>query len=217
MLLSSGMNNSLGRRKYIHQFKETARQDPYRQKSKPRGTPRCPSCGSFSIQGRWLSSSQIKGFHSSELLTLELKCPACKQLEDRYAMGVVELRGESWKTKKDLIMNTIRNTEGIARYRNDQERVLWINEWENVTKIYVALPELARHIGRELERSFHGSAEYERSTEEPYLRVRWWSDLRHIKHSPGSFLNLKDKSILLDQDERTVHRSKAFRGRSRSK
>ena len=106
----------------------------------------------------------------------ELKCPACRQLEDHFAMGVVELHGELWKTKRDLVLNTIYNTEGVARFRNDQERILWLHESEPVTKVYVSLPELARQVGRQLQKSFHGKTMYHRSTEEPFLRVIWNSD-----------------------------------------
>ncbi len=167
------MRSPIARRKQSHPFKEPARSDPYRSQSKPRGIPCCPKCKSVSIRGRWLSPTQVKALRTPVLSTGKLKCPACRQLDDRFAMGVVELQGSSWEAKKYDVMNTIQHTEEIARYRNDQERVLWSQKNDTVTKIYVSLPELARHIGRELVRSFKGKVEYKRSTEEPFLRVKW--------------------------------------------
>lgn len=199
------MNNPNVRRPNVHQFKESARQDPYRSQSKPRGTPQCPVCESVSIQGRWVSSRQMRTLSPSVLVTGELKCPACRQLEDRFASGVIELTGENWKKNKEMVMNTINNTQEIARNRNDQERVLWIKDTGEVTKVYVSLPELARQIGRELERSFQGKSEYKQSTSEPYLRVRWHSDLPHMKHRPGAPFPLK---------EQPQPKSKSFRTRS---
>lgn len=200
------MRSPPGKRKQVHPFKETARNDPYRSQEKPLGTPRCPECKSINIRGRWLSPTHVKALRTPGLATRKLKCPACRQLNDRFAMGVIELHGRTWESKKDEVMNTIQNAEEIARNRNDQERVLWTQRKDNITKIYVSLPELARHIGRVLERSFKGKVEYKRSTEEPYLRVRWQSDLPHMKHRPGS--------VFLDEIE-PVHKSKSFRSRSR--
>ena len=198
LLHSVHMNPLRSKRVYTHQFKETARKDPYRSKSKPDGQPSCPVCKSVSVNGRWLSLKQYKTLHAAAPVEGDLKCPACKQLEDHFALGVIELHGKSWKAKKKDVMHTLRNTEKIARSRNDQERVLWISESEEVTKVYVSLPELARSIGHELGTSFQGEVAYRRSTEEPYLRVRWNSD-----------------STLGEEEPPASHKSKSFRSRSR--
>ena len=187
------MKNIIPKRTYTHQYKETARHDPYRSQCKPQGIPLCPVCKAVNYQGRWVASASAKALRPSVLITGELECPACKQQQDRFALGVVELHGENWKAKKDLVLNTIRRTEEIARNRNDQERVLWTKNLKNTLKVYVSLPDLARQIGRELEKSFQGISEYEHSTEEPYLRVRWWSDLPHMKHRPDSLIPRKKK------------------------
>lgn len=208
-------------RKQFHPFKETGRADPNRSDSKAPGTPCCPVCRSVSVRGRWQPApSKLSPLLSSPprgKVADELKCPACRQLEQRFALGVVEIRGKRWKEKSELVNNTVRNTEKSARSRNDQERVLWIKESVGVTKIYVTLPELARRIGRELEKSFQGVAEYAHSSEESYLRVRWWSDVPHVAHQLGAPLRFKRPSKALSplQLELAEHRSKAFRGRSR--
>lgn len=117
-------------------------------------------------------------------------------------MGVVELHGETLKEKKQNILETIANTENIARSRNDQERILWTRTYRGVTKVYVTLPELARHIGRELQKSFKGKTEYHRSTEEPYLRVIWRTESRSALGTPRI-------------GRRKLNRSRAWRGRGR--
>ena len=217
LALHFGMANPNLRRKQVHQFKETGRTDPNRSQSKTAGITRCPVCGSMAVRGRWLPAPQAKSKKPVFLVTSEQKCPACKQLEQRFALGVVELHGAHWKAKMELVNNTIRNTEKIARSRNDQERILWTKDLGDVTKVYVTLPELARRIGRELEKSFQGVAEYEHSTEEPYLRVRWWSNLPHMAHRVGAPLELKRKSKAPSalQLESSQHKSKSFRGRGR--
>jgi hypothetical protein len=206
LLLETGMTKPLTRRSYSHQFKEPARNDPNRSRTKAAGTPQCPECSSVSIRGRWVPQKSAK----ATLVTGKLMCPACRQLQQKFALGVVECHGENWKALEEEVSNTVRNTEKIARNRNDQERVLWIKKLKNVMKIYVTLPELARSIGRQLEKSIHGVVEYERSSEEPYLRVRWWSDLPHIAHQPGAPLQIKKRSKAPLQN---AHRSKLFRKR----
>lgn len=201
------MTKPLTRRIYSHQFKEPARMDPNRSKTKAAGTPQCPHCHSVSIRGRWISEKKLD---RRLQISGELKCPACQQLDQNFALGVVECHGEMWRQMEEEVKNTVKNTEKIARNRNDQQRVLWIKKLKNVMKIYVTLPELARSIGRQLEKSIHGVVEYERSTEEPYLRVRWWSDLPHIAHQPGAPLQIKKKSKAPTQN---AHRSKLFRKR----
>jgi hypothetical protein len=200
---------------FVHQFKEPARTDSNRSSAKAAGTPQCPVCKSVSVRGRWISSRTFgrnfaKNSERADRITGELKCPACRQLDQRFALGVIECHGENWKEMEEEVRNTVENTEKIARNRNDQERVLWIKKIRNVMKIYVTLPELARSIGRQLEKSIHGVVEYERSSEEPYLRVRWWSDLPHIAHQPGAPLQIKKKSKAPVQN---LHRSKLFRKR----
>jgi hypothetical protein len=154
------------------------RNNPYRTQSKPAGTPRCPNCKSVNIRGRWHAADQsaaaLKRYDLR--VTNSLTCPACRQLKEHYAMGVIELHGENWKSKSTQVFGTIQKTEEIARSRNDQERILWSRAFRGVTKVYVTLPELARHIGRSLQRSFKGKATYIKTGEEPYLRVVWRSD-----------------------------------------
>ena len=199
------------RRTITHTFKETSRVDPYRSQCKPPGVMHCPDCQSTYVRGRWLSPQRPKPARRSNSTAPETTlsssrsssaakgttpkiCPACKQSKDHYALGVLEIQGKKWEEKKDLILNTLKQSEARARFRNDQQRILWTQSFKNITKIYVSLPELARRMGRQLEKSFQGVAEYIRSSEEPYLRVRWWSDLPHIAHRIGAPFAVKRKS-----------------------
>src|SRR4051812_14004614 len=108
-----------------YQLRESARIDPYRSQSKPGGPVLCPSCGAVSLKGRWVPPTRkvVRELPGGKLK--RLACPACRQGKDRYAQGVVELHGDTWQDKRDVIDRTIRNSESIARHRNDQERILW--------------------------------------------------------------------------------------------
>jgi hypothetical protein len=189
------------RRFMERQLREPSRQDPYRGELKPSGNPHCSTCHAVNIRGKWLPEKDAV----RELRKLRQRagratmCPACRQMQEHYAMGVIELHGDRWKDRSDQVFETIEHTEQIARARNDQERVLWSRTYRGVTKVYVSLPELARMIGRTLQRSFKGKTEYVGSTEEPYIRVVWNSD---IKPTERAFKSGHD-----------AHRSRHWRGR----
>jgi len=193
--------------------KEPRRKDPYRSKTKPAGTPQCPKCLAFNVRGSWVPQGKSNGSTDGDKHP-SLLCPACRQLKEKYAMGVVELHGENYRKNKKVIVSTLQKTEKILRVRNDQERILWTNLSEGVLKIYVSLPELARQMGRELEKAFKGITEYSHSPEEPYLRVRWWSDAESGGHEPGAPLRLKKKNPMKPKSA-PKPKSKAFRGRSK--
>jgi hypothetical protein len=206
------MANLFARRKQLNGLKEPQTQaDPYRSQTKPKGIIGCPVCKSVSVNGRWASEIKKTKSQPTLLVTSKKKCPACKQLEDHYALAVVELHGVTWHEKEDQIFNTIRNSATIARKRNDQARILWIESTKDGTKVHVTLPELARHLGRELERSFKGTTDYIQTPQDNFTRVKWWSDLPHIKHLPGAPLIGKRKKA-----KATKAKSKAFRSRSPS-
>jgi hypothetical protein len=110
-----------------------------------------------------------------------LLCPACRQKLERYAGACVVLEGERWRHDREAVLATLRNAEKIVRLRNDQERILWTEEKSGAFRVYVTLPELARQMGRILERSFKGKVEYRRSTEEPFIHVIWSSDAAPVR------------------------------------
>ncbi|MGZ3686995.1 MAG: hypothetical protein ACXVBW_01760 [Bdellovibrionota bacterium] len=152
------------------------------------------------MRGRWVPENtaraelkkrfkKIPPFESAE-------CPACVQTREQVAMGVVELRGARWREMSDEVMKTVLDSERIARLRNDQQRILFTRSARGVLKLYLTLPELAHHIGRELMRTFKGDVEVLRSTEEPFVRLIWDSDIKDSEAKRG-----------------TPRRSRAWRGR----
>jgi hypothetical protein len=178
------------------------RADPYRSDMKVAGHPKCASCAAVFTRGKWFSQTQalrkkvpVDSYGSSRTEV----CPACRQLKDHYALGVVELRLED-RGSLPRILRTLTNSERIQRARNDQERILWTGTAGDTTRIYTTLPELARTLGRVLERTFKGRVEYVRSGKEPFLFVIW---------EEGAAPRYRT----LRKDHLTEHRSRRWRGR----
>ncbi len=163
-------------------FRIPRRFDPYRSDSKPKGMVQCSDCHAIQIKGRWLSEHQAKPeftrmnrvhpFLAYASLP-QRTCPACLQRKQHFAMGVVELHGHLSEEQLLSIFETFAHTERIARSRNDQERLLWTHTLPGITKVYVSLPELARQLGRMLQKTFKGQTRYIKTSEEPFLRVVW--------------------------------------------
>jgi hypothetical protein len=154
--------------------REPRRQDSYRTQAKPKDAPPCAQCGAVSrADGRWESSNRvIRARYASK----KALCPACRQLKERHAGAVLTISGVRAQEMKEQVIETLKNTEAIARARNDQERLLWIDERRGTMRVHVTLPELARQMGHVIGRAFKGHVEYRRSTEEPFLHVVWNSD-----------------------------------------
>ncbi len=166
--------------KSAHQFREPTRFDPYRETRKPAGLASCKDCGAVCLRGRWISEAEYqRHFEMKVQVQSRITCPACLKLKFHYAQGVVELIGNEWLKSRAAVLNTLRRTERIFRGRNDQSRILWFGEDAETRnhpakfKVYVTQPELARHLGRELHKSFKGTTHISRSREEPFVRVRW--------------------------------------------
>ncbi|MGK5087612.1 hypothetical protein WDW86_08645 [Bdellovibrionota bacterium FG-2] len=185
-------------RKLDHQFREPTRTDPYRDTRKAAGLATCKDCGAVCFRGRWVSEAEYqKHFELRPLEMHKATCPACLKLKYRYAQGVLELTGTQWLKSKNAILNTLRRSEQIFRKRNDQSRILWFGdnpkhrEVADKFKIYVTLPELARHMGRQLQKTFKGLIHTSTSPEEPFVRVRWGAeqpiDLNRRRHTSRAF------------------------------
>lgn len=187
---------------------------------KPSQHPQCPTCRGINVRGKWYSEKEGLKRVRTDLMKKAEKagrpgrrfslpelaqeaCPACLQLRDHYAGGVVELHGDRWKENQDVIDHTIHNTEKLARLRNDQERLLWVRVNRGVAKYYVTLPDLARQIATVLEKTFKGKAEFHRSTEEAYLRIVWKSD----------FLSPRQRGTRSTTTRNKLHKSRKLRNR----
>ncbi len=127
----------------------------------------------MSRSGRWERSHRVIRARYAKKNSL---CPACLQGRERVAGAVLLLSGERAKEKLEEVLGTLRNTEAVAQSRNDQERILWIDERSGTIRVHVTLPELARRMGHVIGRAFKGVVEYHRSTEGSFLHVVWNSD-----------------------------------------
>src|SRR4051812_43434897 len=99
------------RRFMERQTREPRQRDPYRRDSKPVAGFQCSSCGAISVRGRWTPRNTAKDEDLEKISGATGLCPACRQLKEKYAEGILELHGLSWREKADEILRTLRDTE----------------------------------------------------------------------------------------------------------
>ncbi len=147
--------------------------DPYYEGKKYPEPTICEECGAVFEGGRWT----WKELKSREGVETSL-CPACRRIRDRYPAGVVVLDGEFIKdpSKREEILNLVRNVEEKAKGLHPLERIMEIKEEGNTIEVYTTDPHLARRIGEAVNRAYKGEFEMVYPEEERFVRVYWRRD-----------------------------------------
>ncbi len=140
---------------------------PYLSSKKHKGVVVCPQCKLVFIDGKWKRTEIPKEF------TKQL-CPACRRINDSYFGGVLYLKSELLKTKKDEILNLIKNKEASAQIANPLRRIGKIEEKKDDTIIvYTTFEHLATSLGKAIKRAYKGELTIQYKEGEKAVRVYW--------------------------------------------
>jgi NMD protein affecting ribosome stability and mRNA decay len=153
-------------RKEIH-----ANRDPYLSPKGQKELAVCTKCGAVYRHKRWsleLPVSELKG-----VTVRKVMCPACQKTRDRYAGGIVTLRGSFLKEHNDEIVRRIKNEEARAKKVNPLERVILLKNGGDVVEVQTTSERFAQRIGREIKRAYKGKVEYHWSADDKFVRVDW--------------------------------------------
>ena len=136
----------------------------------------CPSCKAVYRKKRWtldeglyLDTKKLKG-------VILHKCPACRKIEDGYAMGRVNLHGSFVVEHSNEIITLLRSEERHAIEKNPLERLMKIERKGNGLYIETTTDSLALRIGRVLSRAYKGHADFEWKYGEKSVIVDWGRD-----------------------------------------
>jgi NMD protein affecting ribosome stability and mRNA decay len=144
-------------------------EDPYLTRKSYKEPTLCPRCGLVYRRRRW---QKIEGFDVSKAIEKH-KCPACRKEEDHYVMGIVYIEGNFFKTRREEIMNMLKNEEKKQVVHNPLDRIMKIYEDKGGTRIETTSENLAIHLGRMLYHSYGGDVEYRFSDDQKLARVFW--------------------------------------------
>jgi len=147
--------------------------DTYLNKANPKDRCFCKKCGAIYHNKRWhFDGDELKGLRANSKND-SIVCPACQKIEDRFASGIVTLRGLFLKNHREEILNLIRNEEARAMGLNPLERIIAIQPRQEGLEVTTTHEKLAQRIGKSLFRAFHGKVAYQWSRGEKMARVSW--------------------------------------------
>ena len=126
------------------------RHDPYRQRRKPDAVLICNDCGLVHEAGRWQQTAAPTDNPKAAV------CPACQRIRDRYPAGTVRLTGMP-SADRNEILALIRNVAQHERQEHPLERLMEVDEGEDVLVVTTTGLHLARCIAGALRRRFHGA------------------------------------------------------------
>jgi len=154
--------------------------DPYLAKEGFHGVALCKECHAIYKNKHWIFDEEefkrlsILPFCEARNKNIaSVICPACQKIKDKYAEGVVTLRGDFLKKHKEEILNLIRNEENRAKVFNPLERVIEIEESDDKIVITTTNEKIAQRIGREVYKAYQGDVKYKWSHDNKMVRVEW--------------------------------------------
>ena len=141
--------------------------DMYRMPRKPDEPSYCQDCGAVFERGRW----QWADHHRID--AVRLRCPACSRIRDRAPMGVVTLRGEFLKERRDEIMNLVRHEADRVTAAHPLARLMSVAEAGGDVQIATTDLHLARRIGAALHAAYAGDLQIQYPKGGDFVRVTW--------------------------------------------
>ncbi len=153
-----------GRRDRLVQQK---RHDAYREWGKMPEFTVCTVCKAVFLDGRW-SWTEVPS--EANFVT----CPACQRIADNFPAGYVEIKKGSFLGEhRDEILNLVKNTEKQEKEARPMERIMNIDEHEDLIIITTTGIHVARRIGEALSRAYQGNLDFSYGDGEKTIRVYW--------------------------------------------
>ncbi len=148
--------------------------DPYiPRKGLPEPTL-CPICGAVYQRKHWSIDEKValevkrKGKVNSE------KCPACRKIEDGFAMGIIDLTGDFVVEHMGDIVNTVRSEERRAMEKNPLERIIRLEKIRTGgIRVETTTDSLALRIGRLLNRAYKGDTRFDWHYGDKSVDIKW--------------------------------------------
>lgn len=157
-----------------------AHTDPYLSMTNPADMSICFDCESVYHDKRWImieDFARVNPDVDAHEMVNEAKhfavCPACHKIADGFVGGYVTMEGEFFMSHKEEVLNAIRNKEMRVMHSNPLSKVMAINEDDRKVVISTTTGKLARSIGSQLGKSFHGDVTYKWGGYDGATRVYW--------------------------------------------
>ena len=100
-------------------------------------------------------------------------CPGCTRVERRLYEGEVTIRHRDDDAEKQTLLNLIHHEEARERQTNPSARIAVLIDRDSELYLLTTTQFLAKRIGREVEKAFHGTLTVTPLPRERFTRVRW--------------------------------------------
>ncbi len=141
---------------------------PYRRPGKYPSDTKCPECGLLFQNGAW-KWAEPKPNHE-----LQWKlCPACLQVRDGYAGGVLKLSGSFLARHREEILNRVRNVEKRVLGEHPLERIMRMEERSGEIIVYATSEHLIARLAKALHRDFRGTLDLKYAREDKFATAHW--------------------------------------------
>ncbi|WP_305045811.1 BCAM0308 family protein [Geoalkalibacter sp.] len=148
-------------------------EDPYVPEAGLREPAICESCNALYRNRRWQMDAEGAAAESANPQVQRVTCPACQKIAERYAEGVVTLRGRYLWEHEEEIRNILRNEENRAMAKNPLQRIMRMEREGDELIIETTEEKLAEHLGRALHSAHQGELSVTWSKEHSLCRVNW--------------------------------------------
>ena len=152
--------------------------DPY---IPPKGFPEpsiCPICNAVHHKKHWSFNPELLAETRKDKNVKSVKCPACRKIEDKYAMGKVFLSGSFVNEHMEELLNVIKSEERRAKDNNPLDRLILMEKRDGGIYAETTSDALAMRIGHHLKESYKGGDEnFQFRRGDKHVEVHWQKEL----------------------------------------
>ncbi|MFC1767373.1 BCAM0308 family protein [Candidatus Margulisiibacteriota bacterium] len=150
--------------------------DPYIPSKGHKEPTVCPVCKVVYHKKRWLWDDKLLKTAKADKDVSYTKCPACRKIEDKFALGKVYLSGSFVLEHFEELINLLKSEERHAMEKNPLERLMKLEK--NGDGIYAETTSdaLAMRIGHVLQRAYKGDEDFNFRAGDKFLEIKWHRD-----------------------------------------
>jgi len=148
------------------QLREEREHDTYKLQQKLTEPAVCQDCSAVFHVGRWQWAKRPE--HAVEVI-----CPACQRIRDRFPVGFVHLGGKYFAEHRDELTALLRHREEREKADHPLARIMAIEPEGEGVLVTTTDIHLARDLGEALHHACQGELEFHYNEAEKLLRVHW--------------------------------------------
>ena len=134
----------------------------------------CTQCRALYQGKRWFFDETMAGRLSGTKRVLEVTCPTCRKIKDRYAEGILTLSGEFLKERQDEILTLVKNEAARVGKHSVDDRIISLTaEARDKVVVETTTEKLAQHLGRAVYKAYKGDLDIRWSEMDRFVRVYW--------------------------------------------